>query len=229
MSEKIKIEQLALRDYRAVWNYQKERQRSLIDGSEDQVLLVCEHDPVITIGKSGKNENLLIDKEALRQKGIEVFEVERGGDVTYHGPGQLVFYPILNLNNFRRDVDWYMRTLEEIVISSLKELGVASMRFPGRTGVWTEHADDGRFRGERKIASIGVRLSRWCSMHGFAVNILNCSEGFGYIHPCGFTDIRVTSVEEERRIRNALMSSPEELMAQSKKILIEKFISTFGV
>ena len=182
-----------------------------MQGESEETLILCEHDPVITIGRSAKAGNLLASPEDLAKLGIEAIEIERGGDITYHGPGQLVAYPLLNLNNHRRDVGWYLRLLEDVVIDTLQAFGITGLRYPGRTGVWTQvpenainfellersaqRSSQGR---PRKIASIGVRLSRWCTLHGLALNVHDCRVGFQCINPCGFTDIDVTSMAEER-------------------------------
>jgi len=182
-----------------------------MQGESEETLILCEHDPVITIGRSAKEGNLIVSPEHLAKLGIEAIEIERGGDITYHGPGQLVAYPLLNLNNHRRDVGWYLRLLEDVVIDTLQAFGITGLRYPGRTGVWTQvpenvinfaplegsapRSPEGR---PRKIASIGVRLSRWCTLHGLALNVHDCRVGFECINPCGFTDIDVTSMAEER-------------------------------
>ena len=179
-------------------------------GEGEETLILCEHDPVITIGRSAKAGNLIASPESLAKLGIEAIEIERGGDITYHGPGQLVAYPLLNLNNHRRDVGWYLRLLEDVVIDTLQAFGITGLRYSGRTGVWTQVPenvinfsilDEPSQRPSRqrptKIASIGVRLSRWCTLHWLALNVLNCRSGFQCINPCGFTDIDITSMAEE--------------------------------
>ena len=145
---------------------------------------------MITLGRSAKRENVLLP---ANQKLIEIIEIERGGDVTYHGPGQLVCYPLLDLSSKRRDVCWYMRTLEEVIIRALDDFSIKAERVAGRTGVWIRAA------GERdlKIASIGLRLSRWRTLHGFALNVQGVQAGFSMINPCGFSDIGVTSISEQ--------------------------------
>lgn len=225
----IHTEDLGKIDYQSAWDYQKKLQRGLIDGTGEETLLLCEHLPVITVGKSGKSDNILLSTEELKQKNVSLFEIERGGDVTYHGLGQIVGYPILNLNHYKRDVGWYLRKLEEIIIESLREFDIDAVRFPDRTGVWTRHTDDGRFLAERKIASIGVRLSRWCTMHGFSLNVMNCSEGFALINPCGFTDIRVTSIEEELIERQSMVPDAGSLIEKTKQALIHNFNKLLSV
>lgn len=148
-------------------------------------LLLLEHPPVITLGKVAKATHLRASAETLRRRGIKVLKVDRGGDITYHGPGQLVGYPILNLQDHRKDVKWYLERLEETLIDCLAGHGVAAGRRPGFTGVWV---------GEEKIAAIGVRVERWVTRHGFALNVNNGPEGFDLIIPCGISDGGITSL-----------------------------------
>jgi lipoyl(octanoyl) transferase len=178
--------EIGLKPYREVWDLQKNLQSELISGTGKQTVILCEHPAVITLGTSADTGNVLAKEETLKKRGVEVVRIERGGDVTYHGPGQLVVYPILNLNNYRRDVDWYLRLLEGVIIETMAEFGVSGIRIPGKTGVWTSPTD--------KIASIGVRFSRWCSMHGLALNVTNTEDGFDLINPCGFKDIKISSL-----------------------------------
>jgi lipoyl(octanoyl) transferase len=154
--------------------------------SGPETLFLLEHDPVFTMGRTTRQENVLFPAEALRARGFEVFETGRGGDVTYHGPGQLVGYPILDLNPDRRDVHRYVRDLEEVLIRVLADYGVAGGRVPGRTGAWV---------GDEKVAAIGVRIARWVTSHGFALNVSNDLAPFGLIVPCGIADKGVTSLE----------------------------------
>jgi lipoyl(octanoyl) transferase len=156
------------------------------------VLLLCQHPHVITMGRSGKRENLLSSEPALRQMGVTFCETDRGGDVTYHGPGQLVGYPILNLAGIRRDVVWYVRQLEEAMIGATLDFGIAAVRIPGKTGVWVE-ASGG---APRKLAAIGVHLSRWVTSHGFAYNVSTDLRYFDLIVPCGIPDCRAVSLEQ---------------------------------
>src|SRR6266513_2542156 len=151
------------------------------------VLLLCEHPHVITQGRNGKREHLLASEHVLRQKGMEYYETSRGGDITYHGPGQIVGYPILNLGAIRRDVVWYVRTLEEAMIRATAEFGITAEREPGRTGVWVRAG---------KLAAIGVHISRWVSSHGFAYNVSTDLRNFDLIVPCGMADRQATSLEK---------------------------------
>jgi len=157
-------------------------------------LLLVEHPPVYTLGKSGRIENVLIGDERMREKGVQFFRTNRGGDITFHGPGQLVGYPILDLERFYTDIGRYLRNLEEVTILVLAEYGIRGDRSAGETGVWIESGIKGR---ERKICAIGVRCSRWITMHGFALNINTDLSYFRDIVPCGIQDKQVTSMEKE--------------------------------
>lgn len=159
----------------------------------DNYLVFVEHPHVYTIGKSGKTENLLLNEAELQEKHAKYYKINRGGDITYHGPGQLVGYPILDLDNFFTDIHRYMRTLEEAVIRTMADYGLKGERYPGYTGVWLD-ADAGN---ARKICAIGVRASRWVTMHGFAFNVNSDLSYFGHIVPCGIDDKDVTSLQRE--------------------------------
>jgi lipoyl(octanoyl) transferase len=156
-------------------------------------LLFCEHAPVYTLGKSGKPEHLLLDEPARVAKGIEYYRINRGGDITYHGPGQITGYPIWDLEKFRTDIGWYLRTMEEVMISLLADYGLQGGRIAGATGVWlgVDTPDP------RKICAMGVRCSRWVTMHGFAFNVNTELEYFEHIVPCGIDDKGVTSLAAE--------------------------------
>jgi lipoyl(octanoyl) transferase len=156
-------------------------------------LIFCEHPHVYTLGKSGHPENLLLDEAGLEEKGATYYKINRGGDITYHGPGQIVGYPILDLDNFFTDIHLYLRTLEEAVILTLKDYGIAAGRYPGYTGVWLD-ADNEK---ARKICALGVRCSRWVTMHGFAFNVNTDLSYFKNIVPCGIDDKDVTSMQRE--------------------------------
>jgi len=157
-------------------------------------LIFCEHPHVYTLGKSGKKEHLLLSEKQLEEKQAQFYPINRGGDITYHGPGQLVVYPILDLDNFFTDIHLYLRTLEEAVILTLADFGIRGERYPGFTGVWLE-ADDAQ--KARKICAMGVRCSRWVTMHGLAFNINPDLDYFKNIVPCGIEDKAVTSMEVE--------------------------------
>ena len=157
----------------------------------DDTLLFCEHPHVITQGRNGKREHLLASESVLRQKGVEFFETSRGGDVTYHGPGQIVAYPILNLGAIRRDVVWYVRMLEEAMIRATTEFGIVAGREAGKTGVWV-----GEGKASEKLAAIGVHISRWVTSHGLAYNVATDLRNFDFIVPCGIADRKATSLEK---------------------------------
>ena len=162
-------------------------------GAVEDVLLFCEHPHVITLGRSGKRAHLLAGESVLRQKGVEYFETSRGGDITYHGPGQLVCYPILDLAAIRRDVVWYVRALEEAMILATAEFGLAARREAGKTGIWVG-GEDGR--SPEKLGAIGVHLSRWITSHGLAYNVATDLRYFDLIVPCGIAERRATSLEK---------------------------------
>jgi lipoyl(octanoyl) transferase len=186
---KLLIQDLGLRPYPEVLELQRTLARQRLAGSLDQdVLLLVEHPPVVTLGRGTRAESLPLSAEDLQRRGVEQYEVERGGDVTYHGPGQLVGYPILNLVDHQPDLHWYLRTLEEGLIQALDQLGIAAERNPGLTGVWT--------RG-RKIASIGIHVKQWVTFHGFALNVNTDLSYFDLIVPCGIRDVVMTSVAME--------------------------------
>jgi lipoyl(octanoyl) transferase len=195
-------------EYGAAWELQRRVVAARKAGAVPDVLLLCEHPHVVTLGRNGKLANLRASDSVLRQRGVSFFETDRGGDITYHGPGQLVGYPILHLAEIRRDVAWYLRSLEEAMIRATAEFGVASRRVPGRTGVWVE-ARAGSAAGDRKevneveegkdeekLAAIGVHLSRWVTSHGFAYNVSTDLRYFDLIVPCGIADKRATSLEK---------------------------------
>lgn len=166
---------------------QKMVEQRLANEIPDTVLLLT-HPPVITLGRGAKESNLLISREEFARRNIQVVEIDRGGDVTYHGPGQLVIYPILNLANYKMDLHWYLRTLEEAVIQTIAEFGVVGSRFPPHTGVWV---------GEKKIAAIGIKVKRWVTSHGIGLNVTIDPVDFGVIVPCGIRDYGVTSLSLE--------------------------------
>lgn len=179
-------------------------------------LLFCEHPPVFTLGKSGHAENVLISEAGLKQRGIEYYQTNRGGDITFHGPGQIVGYPILDLEKFYTDIGKYLRNLEEVIILTLEHFGIKGERSPGETGVWIEPFVKGR---ERKICAMGVRCSRWVTMHGFALNVNTSLDYFNYIIPCGIANKQVTSMAKE------LGFSPE--INTVKSILKNRFEQVF--
>jgi lipoyl(octanoyl) transferase len=180
---------LGLLPYAQALELQRLAARARIAGVlPEDLLLLVEHPPVVTLGRSAKPQHVLAPPEAVRARGVEVFEVERGGDVTFHGPGQLVGYPIIDLKRHRRDLHWYLRQVEEALISALGLLSIPAERQPGLTGVWT--------RG-RKIASIGVHARDWVTWHGFALNVTTDLSYFDLIVPCGIDGVVVTSIARE--------------------------------
>ena len=201
MKHQIKYNNLGLISYADAWDFQKKIFAKKVKAKGQKViseiendLLLCEHNHVYTIGKSGEQNNLLINNEFLKNINAEYFKIDRGGDITYHGPGQIVGYPILNLEEFDMLAKRYIYNLEQVIIEVLKEYGVKSERSDGATGVWL---DVGIPTKERKICAIGVKVSRWISMHGFAFNVNTDLSYFSHINPCGFTEKGVTSLEKE--------------------------------
>lgn len=198
---------LGLKDYKEVWDFQtdlfnkilaiKSANRDVAAQEQhptENYLLFCEHPHVYTLGKSGKPENLLVNEEELGKLKATYYHINRGGDITYHGPGQLVVYPVIDLENFFTDIHKYMRLLEESVILCCATLGISAGRIPGLTGVWVDYNDEKR---ARKICALGVKTSRWVTMHGLAFNVNSDLNYFDKIIPCGINDKAVTSLERE--------------------------------
>lgn len=206
------IARLGRQPYQQVWSLQKRLQADLISGCGQDTLIVCEHPPAITLGRSSKIENILLPKAKLDQIGVSVFQTERGGDVTFHGPGQLVAYPIIDLRKKRQDVSWYIRELEQTVIETLHHFGINGGRIKGRAGVWITDTEENDSQN-KKISCVGVRLSRWCTMHGIALNVHDCSRGFALINPCGYRDIEITSIEQLSKVRPNLLEVQEQLIS----------------
>ena len=200
MSRKVIFEELGRIRYKEAWDYQEKLFESVIrqklDKSEekDQYLLFCEHEHVYTIGKSGNRQNLLIARSVCESKHIDLHEIDRGGDITYHGPGQLVVYPIIDLEAFQIGIKKYISLLEDVVIATLKEYGIDGEKDEKAMGVWIDPAHPAR---ARKICAIGVRASTFVTMHGLALNVNSDLSYFNYINPCGFTDRGVTSMAKE--------------------------------
>lgn len=186
----IAVEDWGLIPYEESWHRQRELLHRVQRREAPNTLVLCEHPTVITIGRTGSRQHVLLPEPLLRARGIPVFEVERGGDVTLHNPGQLVGYPIFRLSDYREDLHWFVREIEQCIIELLAEFGIIGHRIPGLTGVWVA--------GERKICAIGLHVSRWVSWHGFALNVNNRLEEFAYIVPCGIVDKGVTSIARER-------------------------------
>jgi lipoyl(octanoyl) transferase len=219
---------LGLVEYQQAWDYQtglfnsilevKSKNRTAAEADQqltDNYLLFCEHPHVYTLGKSGNEENLLIKKEELHNIGATYHHINRGGDITYHGPGQLVGYPILDLENFFTDIHQYMRLLEEAVIQTLEEFEIKSGRIKGLTGVWLDVEDP---KKARKICAMGVKTSRWVTLHGFALNVNTDLSYFDKMIPCGINDKAVTSMQKElksvvdmRKVKSILKEKLAEL------------------
>jgi len=184
---KCKVLNLGLVNYEKAYYLQKRLHKFRREGRIDDILILLEHEPVVTIGRGGKKDNILVSEEFLQSKGIRVFEIDRGGDVTLHCPGQLVGYPILDLKFHGENIHRYLRNLEEVIIRSLKVYGVDGQRIENHTGVWV---------GEKKIASIGIGIKGWVTFHGFSLNINSDLSYFSLIRPCGFESRAVTSMSE---------------------------------
>lgn len=204
MNKKVKFVDWGLLDYQEAWDNQEIIFKDTIAVKTNNriqettietpnFLVFCEHPHVYTLGKSGHAEYLLLDEEGLKEKNAAYYKTNRGGDITYHGPGQIVGYPILDLDNFFTDIHLYLRTLEEAVILTLADYGITAGRYPGFTGVWLD-ADNEK---ARKICALGVRCSRWVTMHGFAFNVNADLDYFKNIIPCGIDDKDVTSMQRE--------------------------------
>lgn len=203
--EQIIFEDLGMMNYQPAWDYQEsllarntavksEQYRNGSAASTTHHLLFLEHHPVFTLGKSGKMENVLISEEELKRNHIDFYRINRGGDITFHGPGQLVGYPILDLEKFYTDIGRYLRNIEEVIIRTLSDYKISGGRSGGETGVWIDPDIPGK---ARKICAIGVRCSRWITMHGFAFNINTDLDYFNHIIPCGIRDKQVTSLAKE--------------------------------
>ena len=225
----VKYSEIKNQSYAKVWEMQKSLMAELINNklmwrdlpeeiraTKKQIhhLILCEHYPVYTLGKSGTTDHLLLNEEQLESKGIEYFKINRGGDITYHGPGQITGYLIFDLEEFFTDVHRFVRTIEEAIIRTLAHFGIIGERIPGYTGVWIKAAAPGE--KNRKICAIGVHMSRWVSMHGFALNVNTDLQYFDNIIPCGINDADkdVTSIQKEKsqtvnisEVKNVLKSS----------------------
>ena len=205
---RIKIIDLGFLDYKNSWNYQKELQKKVLIGDCSDSIIFVEHDSVYTFGKNSDKSNLLVSKDSK----IKIYETERGGEITYHGPGQIVCYPILNLKNFKQSVTWYMRALEEVIIETLKLFNIKATRKDGLTGVWVK---------DEKIGAQGVRMTKWVTMHGFALNVNTDLRFFNDIIPCGIKDFGVTSIEK-------IIGKKQDLSLVKEHILIS-FAKVFNI
>lgn len=209
--QEVFFQDLGSMDYQKAWDYQEQLLKENVDTKalfwkeegRDAVhsspatrhhLLIVEHPPVYTLGKSGHEENVLLSETEMAERGLGMVRINRGGDITYHGPGQIVGYPILDLEKFYTDIGKYLRSLEEVIILTMADYGLTGERSQGETGVWLDASIKGK---ERKICAMGIRCSRWITMHGFALNVNTDLGYFGNIVPCGIQDKQVTSLEKE--------------------------------
>jgi len=187
---------LGIVDYGKAYQLQKRLLQKHLQGKGSNFLLLLQHNPVITIGRSGSRSNILASRLALTAAGVEIYEIERGGDVTYHGPGQLTGYPIIDLRHFKQDIHWYLRQLEEVIVRVLAGYGIVGERMEGYTGVWVNvERQTSNVKRFEKVAAIGIAIRRWITYHGFALNICPDMSHFEMIAPCGITDKGVTSLE----------------------------------
>lgn len=227
--QQVKFKDLGLIDYKEAWDYQEQLLKKNVDLkltnkdvepqslATQHYLLFCEHPHVYTLGKSGAENNLLINEEMLKQKGATFYKINRGGDITYHGPGQIVGYPIFDLEKIFTDIHKYLRFLEEVIIQMLSDFNIKAERYEGFTGVWIDADNPAK---ARKICAMGVRCSRWVTMHGFALNVNSNLDYFNYIVPCGITDKQVTSMSKELGVK-----VDEEEVKQSLKKHFEQIFS----
>ena len=207
-ANRIQVLDLGSSSYQETWDLQKRLHNQRVAGKIDDTLILVEHEPVYTIGKNADHSNLLENHPV----DIKIYQVERGGDITYHGPGQLVGYPILDLRGYQKSVGWYMRSLEEVLILTLTEFGISAGRRPRFTGVWI---------GEEKIAALGVRLSRWVSMHGFALNVNTDLSYYTGIVPCGISQFGITTMRK--------ILKREVNIDEVKAVIIKYFSKVFEV
>lgn len=233
MNTKIAFEDLGVKDYQSVWEYQEKLMKNIIDIkmenrklSPEQTIetpnhfLFVEHPHIYTLGKSGAEENMLINSNKLKEINADFVKTNRGGDITYHGFGQIVGYPILDLENFFTDIHLYIRNIEEVIILTMSEYGLKGERSKGETGVWL---DVGKPYA-RKICAIGVRASRWVTMHGFAFNINTDMKYFDYIIPCGIRDKQVTSLQRELEREIPMKEVKEKIKRNFEKVFDCEFI-----
>lgn len=233
LNKKIQVKELKNTAYLPAWDFQEKLLKEIVDlkifnrrndtqQPTPNYFLWVEHPPVITLGKSGSVDHLLLNEKQLQKHGIEYYKTNRGGDITFHGPGQVVGYPILDLENFFTDIHKYLRLLEETVILTLKEYDLKGVRSPGETGVWL----DAETPFARKICALGVKASRWVTMHGFAFNINTDLAYFDYIVPCGIQGKGVTSLKAELKKEISLIEVKEKLAKHFQNLFEAKFIFT---
>jgi lipoyl(octanoyl) transferase len=230
MKNRVRLINAGLMDYKKAWDFQEEIFNAIISekiaarnenrtlSETNHTLILCSHPHVYTLGKSGDAQNLLLDEQGLSDYQASYYKINRGGDITYHGPGQIVAYPILDLDFFFTDIHKYLRLLEEAIIMTLAHYGIEAGRYPGYTGVWIEPENDLR---ARKICAMGVRCSRWVTMHGLAFNVNTDLSYFGHIVPCGIKDKDVSSMQREL--------GHELNIKEVEEILVSKFAELFEV
>ncbi|TKK65519.1 lipoyl(octanoyl) transferase LipB [Ilyomonas limi] len=227
MKQQVLFDDLGVKPYKETWDYQEVLLQQNIEAKRNglpatQRLIFVEHPPVYTLGKSGKEAHLLIDEQQRAEKGVEYFHINRGGDITFHGPGQLVGYPILDLETFKPDLGWYLRSLEEVIILTLADYGIQGSRSKGETGVWIEPDVPGK---ARKICAMGIRCSRWITMHGFALNVNTNLNFFNDIIPCGIVNKKVTSLQEELGREVSLEEVKERVKAHFEEVFEAELIT----
>jgi lipoyl(octanoyl) transferase len=215
-------------EYQTAWDYQETLLRENVAGkaqlsSTTNYLLFVEHPPVYTLGKSGSIDNVLIGEEERQTKGIGFYHTNRGGDITFHGPEQIVGYPILDLEKFYTDIGKYLRNLEEVIIATMAEYGLKGERSPGETGVWMDAAVPGK---ERKICAMGIRCSRWVTMHGFAFNVNTDLTYFDHIVPCGIQNKQVTSLQKELGRSLDINEVKEKLKLNFEKVFEAELVNS---
>jgi len=203
---------LGLIDYKTAWDFQKETFLNVKNAKLDAGLILCRHYPVITLGRLTKRDNILIPEGELKNKGLSVYSIERGGDVTYHGPGQVTVYPVFNLQHFKKDIHWFLRKLEDAAINLLAGMGIQSQRSDGFSGVWVQN---------KKIASVGIAIKNWINIHGLSINVSRHDlHNFNFIRPCGM-DIQMTCVEK-------ILDRPVDI-SRIEKSVIDSIIGTFSI
>lgn len=226
------LQDLGTKPYKEIWDYQEQllaencaikkaqflNEENAHSLSTKNYFLLVEHNPVFTLGKNGNDKNVLVSPDFLQSKGIDFYHINRGGDITFHGLGQIVGYPILDLEKFKPDLGWYLRNIEEVIIQTLMEYGIVADRSKGETGVWLDPHIPHK---ARKICAIGIKCSRWITMHGFALNVNTDLSYFNYIIPCGIENKQVTTLQKELGKYVSLL--------EVKKIIINKFEKIFNV
>jgi lipoyl(octanoyl) transferase len=222
INKHIEVVDWGVKDYQTAWDAQESilkeqillKQKGL---ATNNFLIFVEHPSVYTLGKSGNMNNVLLNEKELVAKEIQFFKTNRGGDITYHGPGQVVGYPIIDLENFKTDIGWYLRTLEQVIINTLAEYNIEGARTNGETGVWLQPDIKGM---ERKICAMGVRCSRWITMHGFALNVNNDLSFFNHIIPCGIQNKKVSSLQVELQKEIAIDDVKNKISNNFQKLFI---------